>query len=241
MDYTQEQIEAKLNSLPKDLRDAIASVEIGALVASIGDEEGLMLDQAADLMDEVGYVMLGLTRTSDFVRTLVRKLEIKESKASMIATKINDKIFNKIRASLESIQEKEQTETKIVEQAIVTPRVSPNVLETQPPITPPAPTISTSPIEKAGSFVVEKRPPSSTPLYDSSTLKREDVLRDLEDIEKLKPQNAENFVGHLIGNPTPEPVPVPIPKPVPPIPPVLPTPPVPAPEKPKVDPYREAV
>ncbi len=201
-----EQLEAKINSLPKELRDAISSVEIGQLVAQIGDEEGLMLDQSADLMDETGLVMLGITPSGNFASTLAKKLGIKNDKAEVISRKINDKVFNKIRASLQQIQEKEAAQAPQTPPPAPAPRpvAPPAPRPTPPPMPtppPPAPVVPTSPIERAANINIIRRPESHSPQYNHENLKKEDVLADLENIKNLKPENAQNFVEHLLSGP----------------------------------------
>ncbi len=141
---------------------------------------------------------------------MAKELEISTQTAEKVAADINDEIFVALRASMRQAQE-------AAEQA----RMSPPASTPVPP--------NTSPIEHVGNFSVIQRPPSTSPQYNSSTLTKEDVLNDLENIEKLKPQNAENYVEHLLENPTPTPVP---PQPRPSMPP-------PPPRTPGVDPYRE--
>ncbi len=228
MEQDQQKLENRFNSLPQELKDAISSVEIGELVAKIGDEEGLMLDQSADLMDETGLVMLGITPTEQFVSTLIKKLGIDDKKARMISVKINDKIFNKIRTSIQQIQEKNQAENNIkITATPVTPLPKP---PSPPPASPPI-----TPLEKVGNFTIEMRSPSTSPLYNDSNLKKENVLNDLENIKNLKPENANAFVEHLLSNPVSNPQQVEVRKQV------TPPPNLPTQKKYNADPYREEV
>ena len=211
MEQDQAQFEERFNSLPQDLKDAISSVEIGQLVAKIGEEEGLLLDQSAALMDQTGLVMLGITPAVRFVPTLVRELGINAKKAQMISTKINDKIFNKIRASLQQIQrtnEEKAEEPAVPARPLYQPTPAPAYVSRPAPAYTPVPipsapilNIPTAPLEKVGDFSIERRTPSHSPQYNDSTLKRENVLSDLENIKNLQPEKAHNFVEHLLSNP----------------------------------------
>lgn len=117
MDYDQEKIEERYDSLPEDLKAAISSVEIGQLVANIADKNGLMLDQAAELMNEVAMVMLGVTPSDSFTSTIAKKIGMENRVADTIAGEVNEKIFDKIRQSLQKIQkehiEQEQAELNV--------------------------------------------------------------------------------------------------------------------------------
>ncbi|MEK7095576.1 MAG: hypothetical protein AAB917_02865, partial [Patescibacteria group bacterium] len=149
MENDQKILDQKYDSLPQDLKEAIASVEIGKLIADIGEEQGLMLDQSADLIEEAGLVMLGITPTQFFTKKIQKRLGIDEKKANLISTQINEKVFNKIRASLQKIQAQSYTDNTLDES--ITSLKQPEVpLPTPPP--PQNPNLS--PLEKAGGFEI---------------------------------------------------------------------------------------
>ena len=183
MRYDIKILEQKFNSLPDDLKDAISSTDTGKIVQMIGESHGLMLDQISDLNEEVGYVMLGLTPTKSFTKTISKRLEIDEQKATDITKDINIKIFDKIKESIRKMEEEFEANEENTEQSPI-----------QPPTSPASQTISA--IEKAGDFTVEKEqaPQSSSPQYNDSNLNREQVLKDIED----KPVP---LVDHLLTTP----------------------------------------
>jgi hypothetical protein len=235
MEYTREQRRELFKALPPELQEAILSVDNAEKLDTIREKYGLMLDQAGDLGDELNLLMLGITKQKDFVHRLSERLEIPLEKATSISVDINVQILNEVRISLQKIQEKQYEEPTIVKT--------------------PKPAIA--PVEKAGNFTVHRPTPSSSPQYKDTGLNREEVLRDLEGINNLKPGNAENYVEHLLTTPviTPAPAPKPVPPqapapaapPTPPVTPVQPPKPAPA-SAPKqetpsnnIDPYREPV
>lgn len=108
MKYTQDQIRQKLESLPKDIKDAISSVDTTTKLVEIADKYKLHTDKMGMLVDETGLVMLGFTRPDDFVGNLKDRLEISRSMAESIVREINEQVFLKIRYSLKKIHEERE-------------------------------------------------------------------------------------------------------------------------------------
>lgn len=112
MQYTKDQKIAVYKTLPEDLQEAIMSTESAEKFQSIAKKHSLMFDQTAELADETGLVMIGMTRVNQFVPNLVKRLNIDSSRANAIAQDINAEIFDSIRASLQKIQT-EDTDQRI--------------------------------------------------------------------------------------------------------------------------------
>lgn len=89
--------------LPKDLKDAIFSVDSAGIIQETGKKYNLMVDKIGELADETGLVMLGLTHPKDFISNLVRRLEIDAATARKIADEINTRVFKKVRDSLKKL------------------------------------------------------------------------------------------------------------------------------------------
>lgn len=237
MEYTRDQKRKKFELLPEDLKEAILSVDTSEKLAAIREKNSLMIDQAGELGDELGLFMLGFTKQDDFVKNLSKRLNIPNEKAIQISLDINRDILDAVRSSLQKIQTNPEEKTS----AVPTHPLSPDLnMINSVPIPKPA-SVSTP---KPAPLIVEQRPPSNSPVFNDSTLKKEDVLNDLENIEKLKPATATNFVEHLLSNPVSKPEQVEIKK-------IIQTPapeqaPAPTPKvetKPRstIDPYREQV
>lgn len=213
-------------NIPADILEAIKSSQVYTKLEKIGDRYGLLIDQIGQLDVDTRLTMLGKSKSDKFVDTIAKNLEISKQTAEKIAVDINTEIFMTLRESLRKMQE--QAEKAADEEAakpISTPTIQPDH----------------SALEKAGDFTVIPAPAStSSPLYDSSKLKREDVLNDLENIEKLKPESAGSFVEHLLANPVVNPVLNSTPKPQQAKPASKPAP-VQPPRAPGSDPYREQI
>ena len=209
----QQVIKERYAQLPPDLQRAIKSADLAEKFARIADKHSLHIDQNGSLQTETILVMLGLEPASDYVGNLEKELNISGREAQAIAEDVNTEILNAIKSSLRTLEEKEEQEEEEIEYK-KTDDIS-RILEKIPIPTPPAPVqnLNMLSVEKAGDFTVEKRQASTSPLYNSSNLTKENVLNDLENIEKLKPQNAANFVDHLLSNAISKPQEVEIKKP----------------------------
>ncbi|MFA6552328.1 MAG: hypothetical protein WCT19_02390 [Candidatus Paceibacterota bacterium] len=103
MNYTPEQMREKLNALPENLREVILSLETAKTINSIGLRYRLNKEEIGILADKTGYMMLGFTRSNDFVESLMENLNLPEEIIKAVAAEINSKIFAQIQDSLKTI------------------------------------------------------------------------------------------------------------------------------------------
>ncbi len=172
--------------LPKDVQDAITSVDTADILRQIGDEKNMMIDKVGELADETGLVLLGFTHPSQFVSHLSERLGIEKSIAKEIAEEVNTRIFFPIRENLKKIHGLREEEVEEEEEA-KTPLPT--------PLSPMAPTPTTGqeikPPEMPGSTQIEeeKAPvaPTLSPL--PSALMPERVV--LETTIPVQPVPAE--------------------------------------------------
>ncbi len=101
--YTPEQLLEFYKKLPKDLQEAILSVNTSSIIQNVGNKYKLAIDKIGELADETGLVMLGLTHPNNYISNLVQRLSIDKGAARKIAEEINTQIFAKIRESLKKI------------------------------------------------------------------------------------------------------------------------------------------
>ena len=190
MKYTKEQVEQRFENLPDELKEALASVETADELENIGKKHSLMLDQVSELADETGLVMLGFTKSDQFVRNVSQRLNINEAKAVDIARDVNSTILDKIRDGLRQIQEQAQSEEEIAPEA--------------PANLPIAPTISA--IEQAGGFTIENQPSSDSELYKDLNINKQAILNKIE-------EDHIPLVDHLLTTPISNPQKVEVKKP----------------------------
>jgi len=102
-DYSPEALEKRYAELPEDVRIALSSEETAMNLTAIGEKHGLLEDRLDTLVNETGYVMLGLTHPSVFIQNLTTKMGISRENAQQIAEEVNNAIFRPIRDSLKRI------------------------------------------------------------------------------------------------------------------------------------------
>jgi hypothetical protein len=216
MIYNKEQLQERFDKLPVDVKAAVNSIDTTNAVVDIGLKHSLMYDQISELLDEVGLVMLGMVPSAMFVNDISRRMKVDVKKSSEIARDVNAQIFDKMRASLQKIEDGH--EEKLVEEnvAVAAPEKTFSGQGEQ--------TIQTdaekahhedvmSAVEKAGGFEIE-RPGQKTyvtdikaPAIPVAPISKEAVLRAVENdkMESLIWPKAEPSLGpdHLLGD-TPE-------------------------------------
>jgi len=106
----KENLIQKFKNLPQDLKDAIFDVDSPNVVLAIAKKYGLQIDQAGELADEIGLLMLGVTHPRDFVAKLAKRLGTDSETTRKIAEEINSQIFSKVKESLKKIHSVEEAE-----------------------------------------------------------------------------------------------------------------------------------
>jgi len=121
--YTPQQIQQRFESLPEDIKEAISSIDTTNTILEIGKTNNIQIDEMGELVDETSMVMLGFTKTSDFVSNIESRLGVSKEIAEKLVKEINEKILLKIRESLKKItEEKKEIEEKIEVEEIIRPK-----------------------------------------------------------------------------------------------------------------------
>ncbi|OHA09171.1 MAG: hypothetical protein A3B37_01355 [Candidatus Sungbacteria bacterium RIFCSPLOWO2_01_FULL_59_16] len=155
---TGQEVERRLGTLPSDVAEAFESVNTGRQIFGIGKSYGLNVDTIGEVAREVGYVMLGLVPTAEFISDLA-KIVGDRGKAATIAQEINQRIFLPIRESLRRMPGSAWSGDLAAEAG----RPAPPPLRVPPP--PPfakAPAYA-EPARPAGGALAGKPPPSRPP------------------------------------------------------------------------------
>ena len=188
VDYTNEQLLEMYHKLPKDVQEAILSVDTSEAIREIGEKHKLMVDKMGDLADETGLVMLGLTRPGQYVSHLIERLGIDQETAQEITEEVNNRILFPIRESLRKIQEeREELAETIPEEPLPAIGEKP-VMETPSPafetatLVPPPLTLAETltPPPPAGGLPIREEPA----IFQAKT--KEEIFRlPLQTIEKM--------------------------------------------------------
>lgn len=112
MQYTREQLGERFEQLPENVQEAIIAVETAKIVSNIGNKYALHIDQTGELADEIGLMMLGLTRPNEFVTHVIARIGLDRAVAEAIAREVNEQIFLKIRESLQALHENAPADEK---------------------------------------------------------------------------------------------------------------------------------
>ncbi|MBU6415069.1 hypothetical protein KGQ34_02420 [Patescibacteria group bacterium] len=99
----QEELLKRYEALPQDLKEIMMSVETAEIIFEIGKKFGLNIEKTGKLAEEIGFVILGVVPSKDFVKNLKDILEVDEDKALGVASEANHRIFLKIRDTLKTM------------------------------------------------------------------------------------------------------------------------------------------
>jgi hypothetical protein len=108
-EFTTEQIQERFNQLPPEVQEVISSQEVLNNIQAIAKDHGLMIDQQGDLVNQVALVMLGLAKSTDFVRDLSTTLGIESGAAREIGDEINTGVFDRVKTHLREIEGAQMT------------------------------------------------------------------------------------------------------------------------------------
>lgn len=102
---TQKIIAEQMKKLPKDVVEAIISVDYKTKLQEITKRQRLMIDQAGKLEMETTLIMIGLEPLADFVENIEREFGVNSVRAKEIAMDVSENIFKPIRESLKKMNE----------------------------------------------------------------------------------------------------------------------------------------
>lgn len=104
--FTPQQLQEAYKKLPGDIKKLYSSEEVTNKLYNTGQKYNLHVDQIGGLVDEVGWVMVGLNPTQKFTSNIIERLKIDSDLAKNITNDINQEIFVHIR---EALQKKEES------------------------------------------------------------------------------------------------------------------------------------
>jgi len=108
---TDKLIQDQLESLPANLREAIAQVPWKNRVRDIAKREGLSDEQAGSLETETMLILYGFSQADTYVDSLVTQVGVGEEQAERIAKLAADEIFSDIEKQFQMIEATAPEET----------------------------------------------------------------------------------------------------------------------------------
>lgn len=107
--HSKKEIDDQFRKLPEIIRVALVSEETAIAVKKIGDKYQLHIDQIGYLAAEIGFVILGLEPSINFLENIKSRLGLAQPTAEQVTTDCNREIFVKIRESLKQLEENKNT------------------------------------------------------------------------------------------------------------------------------------
>ena len=169
-EFTSEEIQAQFEKLPKELQDAISSPDIHDKIQKIGGKHNLHIDQIGELVDQIGLVMLGLKKASNFVADTSARLSISQKNAKEVADDINREIFSTIKTHMREAEEQSTINDREIESKTI------------------------SSIEHAGGFSVVKEDSGEDMGKAVTSADKADILESIEN-----PQPGKETVSQKTG------------------------------------------
>ncbi len=177
--FTQQEIQDQFDRLPTEIQDAINASDLPDKINIIGKKYLLRVDQLGELVDEIGLVILGLRRSSDFITDIIERTSISSKDADALAQDVNTTIFSTIKMHLQNV------ERRITDDADMNQAVS-----------------DISALERAGNFTVEKVVPEVK--NDVTPADRPEILHNVEYPKPTAPtpyKPIDPLIDHLLANP----------------------------------------
>lgn len=105
-EYTKEQLWKMYESLPKELKEAIFSVETANDIRIICLKAGLEKERISEVAKLTGDVLLGILLPEDFQKELENQVKIEETLTQRLDRDINRLIFYPYKKFLDELQNK---------------------------------------------------------------------------------------------------------------------------------------
>lgn len=200
--FSPQQLIEMRRALPPKLLDVYTSETTTDKVMAIAEKHGLNVEQSGQLVNEIGYALLGATPLNELSGKIEGAVGISNEVAGLVVKDINTEIFGPIREDLKNVGSQEggeehEPQTTREERADDPYResVSDEDEETPPSPPPPAPSPRANVSEKksSGENADTGEAPSDMPenvksVYESNKVK--EVVENAKGKYKLEPNQA---------------------------------------------------
>lgn len=190
-----------MSDIPTQLKELANSPDLYIQSEKVGNKFNLHIDQIGELDAEIRDVLDGFSKSSDFIKHIMERLEIDRVTADKITEEVNKEVFGSIREQLQKMQSEVKGDDGIVgEQMTIKPQQS------------------MADLERVGGFTIEPTgqngngngaAPANLPGAEAVMESKEDLLSGIEDPATIPPKNAaakedhaDILVDHLLANPT---------------------------------------
>lgn len=104
MRYPKEQINEKFQKLPSVAQGMILSSETGDVIKEISSRYNLQIDTVRVLNEEITFVLIGIEKSSDFIRNIKAQSRLPDEKINAIAKDVNEKIFLPVLVYMKTVE-----------------------------------------------------------------------------------------------------------------------------------------
>lgn len=141
-------IKKQLNTLPKEYRAALATLDLPLHLQNISKSANLHIDQMAELEVEITLALIGIRSSDEFAENVQEKLNLTDDEAINLTEKVNEEIFIPLRAALQKqnqepehhLETPDEILKHIEDGGLELPSVTPPALPIEKPAPAPAPT-----------------------------------------------------------------------------------------------------
>lgn len=158
--------------MDEKIKSIIESGFVYEKLETIGDKFNLKLDQVGQLNADLEMFLYGKIKSSEILDVISKNIDVSGTIVEDIWKEIDLKILGSIKKQIQDGQNKPEEVSPIPE-----PLINPT-------------------LEQAGQFTIEKpAPPSNSPLYNDTQLNREEILKEIEDVQH------STLIDHLLTTP----------------------------------------
>jgi hypothetical protein len=198
-----------MSDIPTQLKELASSPDLYIQSEKVGNKFNLHIDQIGELDAEIRDVLDGFSKSSDFVKHIMERLEIDRGTAEKITEEVNKEVFGSIREQLQKMQSDIKDDNAVVDEQITI-----------------KPQQSMADLERVGGFTIEPTGqngngsgavPANLPGAEAVTESREDLVSGIENPTSMMTSNpiitkpsvalpeeshTDILVDHLLANPT---------------------------------------
>jgi len=175
--YTPKELNTKLKSLPKEIREVVLSQDTTDLTDLIGTKNNLHADQKGIFGYELGLMLMGLHSPQEFALALENEAGLSKETVQSIVKEVNSKIFIPLREKLEKSGD-----------SIPAPKLAETpIIPVEPPKPAPQPSINVFADEMASEIEPPKENmPAPEPVIEEQSVVQEAPIQETSKVEEKK-------------------------------------------------------
>jgi len=196
-------------NIPAQLKELADSPDLYIQSEKIGEKFNLNINQTGEMDAEIRDILSGCSKSSDFIKHIMERLEIDRITADKITEEVNKEVFSSIRDQLQKMQSDIKDDNAVVDEQITI-----------------KPQQSMADLERVGGFTIDPTgqngngngaAPANLPGAEAVTESREDLVSGIENptsmmtsnpiltkpsVAMLEEDHTDILVDHLLTNPT---------------------------------------